>query len=206
MADFDAAYAPLEAFEGGYSDDPSDRGGETWGGCARNFFPKWAGWGIIDAAKSHQSFRRGSRAFNEYLATLPELKACLRDWYREEWWNRLGLGALPQNLANEIFEQSVNLGKGGAGKKIQQMCNAFNYDKSAKGPLFADLKVDGAVGPKTLGAMAVLLARRTDEDKLVHALNCLQGAHYIELAAGKPSQRKYTDGWMKRTHCPGENQ
>ena len=62
--------------------------------------------------------------------------------------------------------------------------------------------MDGVIGPRTLEALAALLARRTDEKALVHALNCMQGAHYIELAARNPSQRKFTDGWMKRTHCP----
>ena len=62
--------------------------------------------------------------------------------------------------------------------------------------------MDGVIGPRTLDALAALLARRTDEKALVHALNCMQGAHYIELAACSPSQRKFVDGWMKRTHCP----
>lgn len=134
-------------------------------------------------------------------ATVPGLADLVSGWYRSEWWDRLGLTALPQDIANEIFEQSVNLGKGGAGKKVQLVCNAFNRAKAGNS-LFADLAVDGVIGPRTLDALAALLARRTDEKALVHALNCMQGAHYIELAARNPSQRKFTDGWMKRTHCP----
>lgn len=196
MADFEIAYAPLKQFEGGYSDDPKDRGGETYAGIARNFFPDWQGWEIVD---EYKTITHNPAALGRALAASPQLSRLVGEWYREEWWNRLGLAELPQDMANEIFEQSVNLGKAGAGRKIQTVCNAFNY-MTGKG-LFADLKVDGAIGPKTLAALKILIARKTDSAALVHAFNCMQGAHYLELAAKKSSQRKYTAGWMKRTHC-----
>ena len=61
--------------------------------------------------------------------------------------------------------------------------------------------VDGAIGPKTLSALKIILENKARAENLVHALNCMQGAHYLELAAKKSSQRKYTVGWMKRTYC-----
>lgn len=39
MAEFALAYAPVKNFEGGWCDDFGDKGGETFCGCARNFFP-----------------------------------------------------------------------------------------------------------------------------------------------------------------------
>lgn len=201
MADFLTAYAPLARYEGGWCNDPADRGGETYAGIARNFFPAWTGWAVIDAARAHPSFRQGAAAFSRHLAALPALTDAVRDWYRREWWDRLGLGSLPQALADEIFEQSVNLGKGGAGRLLQRVINAFNWDKARKQPLFPDLAVDGAIGPRTLDGLALLLRSRTHEEALVHALNCMQGAHYINLAAGTPSQRRFTDGWLTRTHA-----
>ncbi|HJA75428.1 MAG TPA: surface-binding protein [Candidatus Desulfovibrio gallistercoris] len=200
MADFLTAYAPLARYEGGWCNDPADRGGETYAGIARNFFPAWPGWAVIDAARAHPSFQQGAAAFSRHLAALPDLSNAVRDWYRTEWWDRLGLGSLPQALANEIFEQAVNLGKGGAGRLLQRVINAFNWDKAHKRPLFPDLVVDGAIGPRTLDGLALLLRARTNEAALVHALNCMQGAHYINIAAGKSSQRRFTDGWLTRTH------
>lgn len=201
MADFSIAYAPLASFEGGWCNVQGDSGGETYAGIARRYWPDWPGWKLIDREKDHSSFASGASAFTRHLATVPGLSDLVSGWYRSEWWDRLGLTALPQDLANEIFEQSVNLGKGGSGKKVQLVCNAFNRAKAGNS-LFADLAVDGVIGPRTLDALAALLARRTDEKALVHALNCMQGAHYIEVAARNPSQRKFVDGWMKRTHCP----
>lgn len=197
MADFATAYAPLAQYEGGYSNNAADRGGETYAGIARNFFPSWAGWPIVDKWKEGVGTKPSK--LNKALAAVPELRPLVEDWYRKEWWDRLGLATLPQALANEIFEQAVNLGKAGAGKKVQTVCNAFNYQNGSA--LFPDLKVDGAIGPKTLSALHTILASRADEAALVHALNAMQGAHYLELAAKKASQRVFTTGWMKRTHC-----
>ena len=197
MADFEIAYAPLKDFEGGYDNDPDDRGGETYAGIARKFFPSWQGWKLIDQIKKTNKTRS---AINQAAKADRLLRDYVRAWYKTTWFDALGLGELPQPLANEIFEQSVNLGKSGSGKKVQIICNAYNYQPGAK-KLFADLKVDGAIGPKTLATLKIILANKANAESLVHALNCMQGAHYLELAAKKFTQRKYTVGWMKRTHC-----
>lgn len=198
MAEFEIAYEPLKQFEGGYDNDPDDRGGETYAGIARNFFPKWSGWKLVDQIKKTARTRA---AINAACKADHLLQDYVSAWYKKEWFDALGLGGLPQILANEIFEQAVNLGKAGSGKKVQIICNAYNYDSTTKKPLFADLVVDGAIGPKTLAALYAIVARRASAESLVHALNSMQGAHYLELAAKKASQRKYTNGWMKRTHC-----
>ena len=197
MASFDIAYAPLKDFEGGYDNDPDDRGGETYAGIARNFFPAWSGWKLIDQIKKNA---KSKTAINRACKVDHYLQDLVRAWYKTQWFDALGLGELPQPLANEIFEQSVNLGKAGSGKKVQIICNAYNYLSGAK-KLFTDLKVDGAIGPKTLAALKIILANKANAESLVHALNCMQGAHYLDLAAKKFTQRKYTVGWMKRTHC-----
>ena len=52
MADFEIAYGETEIREGGYVNDPADRGGETHRGVARKFHPKWPGWKIVDKYKA----------------------------------------------------------------------------------------------------------------------------------------------------------
>lgn len=198
MADFNQAYKLVSDFEGSYSNVKSDRGGETYCGIARNFFPKWPGWAILDREKS---IAMGNIAkMKKALSQNTEISSLVKRWYKTEWWDFLGLGNLDQNLANEIFEQAINLGKAGCGKKVQQVCNAYNAVSGT--PLFTDLVVDGAIGPKTLSALSKIINRgKASVEQLVHALNCMQGAHYIELAAKKPDQRIFTVGWMKRTYC-----
>ena len=199
MAIFSIAYQPVKDFEHGYVNIINDSGGETYNGCARNFFSNWKGWVIIDREKSHPSFKQGNNAFTKHLDRIPELQLLLDSWYEQEWWNKLGLSALPQALANEIFEQTINLGKNGSGKLVQKMCNAFNYNPSTGLGYFTDLIVDGVIGPKTITALSIIIKNKTTEQELVHALNCLQGSHYINIANEKPSQRLFTVGWMKRS-------
>lgn len=199
MALFETAYAPLRGFEGGWSNDHGDAGGETYGGIARNFFPHWRGWAIIDAAKTHSSFRQGAAAFSRHLAGIPGLADLVTEWFRTEWWDRMKLDQFPQAVADEIFEQSVNLGRGGAGKYLQRLCNALNFSKFTGKRLFDDLVEDGAVGAKTLGALSTLLEKRASVESIVHALNCMQGAHYVGLGAKNYDHRQFVDGWMTRT-------
>ena len=111
----------------------------------------------------------------------------------------MGLAAFPQLVANELFEQAVNLGRGGSGRLLQRVCNAMNYARRNGGEyrLFDDLKEDGAVGPLTVKALTLVLQYR-DEKDVVKALNAAQGARYLEIAAGSFIRRKFLAGWMTR--------
>lgn len=202
MADFLKAYALVKAWEGGWCDVQGDAGGETYAGIARSFFPDWPGWPLIDAAKKHSSFRQGSRAFSAHLATLPGLADMVTDWYRMEWWDRMRLDHLPQIVADELFEQAVNLGRGGSGRYVQRLCNALNYNKRTGQRLFPDLAEDGCLGPKSLTAISALLSERASAAVFVHALNGLQLAHYVGLGSKNFEHRKFVDGWLTRTYDP----
>ena len=91
MADFDLAYAPVAKWEGGWTHDSGDKGGETFRGCARNFFPNEPIWPVIDREKSHPSYKKGKAAFSAHLMGIPSLTGCVKGWYKKEWWDKLGL-------------------------------------------------------------------------------------------------------------------
>lgn len=198
MANFEESYKLVLDFEGGYSNDIGDNGGETYCGIARNYFPKWRGWKYVDNAKKEYGSKPS--ILTKYLKNISDLQDAVAEWYKTEWWDKLKLSGLSQELANEIFEQSINLGKAGHGKLLQQLINAFNFNIKTNGLLFTDLIVDGIIGPKTLNALSIVIEKRTDEKTLVHALNCLQGHHYINLASKRLSQRAFLRGWLKRTY------
>lgn len=171
MADFNLAYAPVAKWEGGWTHDSGDKGGETFRGCARNFFPNEPIWPVIDREKSHPSYKKGKAAFSAHLMGIPSLTGCVKGWYKKEWWDKLGLERFDQIVADELFEQAVNLGKAGMGRYLQRLCNAFNWrkDGSADGArLFDDLQTDGVVGPKTLSALSIVLSRN-DARRIVHS-------------------------------------
>ena len=204
MADFNLAYAPVAKWEGGWTHDSGDKGGETFRGCARNFFPNEPIWPVIDREKSHPSYKKGKAAFSAHLMGIPSLTGCVKGWYKKEWWDKLGLERFDQIVADELFEQAVNLGKAGMGRYLQRLCNAFNWrkDGSADGArLFDDLQTDGVVGPKTLSALSIVLSRN-DARRIVHLMNCMQGAHYVNSAANRFRRSsdgfRYIDGFSVR--------
>ena len=188
MANFDMAHSVLAGYEGGYSNHPADRGGETYKGIARKFHPSWIGWDLVDAAKASASFPRN-------LADNKQLAQYVVDFYKAEFWNRFSLDDMPQALATEIYEQAVN--RGGVVRDLQKACNALNYDKSKGRAFFNDLVIDGRFGGKTLSAVLALCANG-DELHLVKLLNTAQGAHYMDEAASNVSQRQFMRGWLKR--------
>ncbi len=201
MADFAVAYDRLRRFEGGWANDPADRGGETYAGISRKWWPDWAGWRIVDAAKKHSSFAQSAKVFSAHLRQIPGLRECVRDWYRHVWWDALGLDVYDQELGNELFEQAVNLGDGQMCEHVQRCCNALNWESDgtiAGRPIFKDLVVDGSFGPKTRAALRAVTARNSGL-LIVRMLNALQAGNYIAYADDVFDQRRFLRGWLKRT-------
>jgi lysozyme family protein len=187
MADFSKAYDKTMGHEGGYTNDPTDAGGETYKGISRVYNPSWKGWNIIDAAKvsSADPFPKG-------LDKNISLQNSVKDFYKDRYWDVNRLDEFSQEVAEELFDTGVNMGVGRAGKFVQQALNYLNRN----GSLFSDLAVDGAVGPATIGAYKKL--QSGDEVILLTMLNVLQGRHYMEYMDKDPRQRKYARGWFKR--------
>jgi len=65
--------------------------------------------------------------------------------------------------------------------------------------LFPDLKADSYLGNKTLAALRTFLSHRGPEGEtvLLKALNCLQGARYIELSETRPQNESFVYGWLR---------
>jgi lysozyme family protein len=104
MADFLKAYNKTAKNEGGYANDPDDRGGETWKGIARKMWPLWKGWAIIDYYKGKPDFLKN--LFND-----KELESLVQDFYRLNFWNALmGDKINSQAMAESIYDSAVNMG------------------------------------------------------------------------------------------------
>ena len=180
---FNDAYKELIRSEGGYVDDPDDKGGETYKGIARHFNPDWSGWKIIDNYKANRE------NFKDLLKTDTKLESLVQAFYKANYWLKFKGDDLPFIIAEELFEQSVNQGTWKtAGINLQKALNLLNRD----GKLFKDLVVDGFVGPSTLKAVKLVNPRR-----LLKVLNGLQFMRYYELDTKNPSLEKYV-GWFDR--------
>lgn len=188
MADFAAAFELTSAHEGGYVNDPVDRGGETYRGIARVHHPDWTGWATIDA-------RRGRPGFPRSLGREQGLQAAVQAFYKAAYWDRFRGDALPdQAVANELYDTAVNMGVRRAVRFLQSSLNLLNRDQRD----YADLVVDGWFGDRTLTTLQTLLRGDRDSGALVKLMNIQQGARYVEIMAGDTRQERFARGWIKR--------
>jgi len=176
MSCFDDAFERLILVEGGYSNNPYDRGGKT-------------AYGITERVAR-------ANGYTEAMENLPLDKA--KEIYKEQYWDLLKLtpvSVLSCPLAEEMFEIGVNMGVGRATTFLQRVLNATNKS----GQDWMDISVDGAMGPMTLDALGMLYKRRGDEglEVVKKAINCLQGARYVELAEADVSQEAFVYGWLR---------
>lgn len=103
MADFLPAFEAMIKNEGGYvlHTVAGDRGGQTYAGIARNRWPQWAGWAVVDAGGQPQ----------------PDL---VRGFYRANFWTAMRLEEVKdQRVARMLFDFGVNAGISTAVKLAQ---------------------------------------------------------------------------------------
>lgn len=188
MSYFEAALARILEHEGGYVDDPSDRGGETYRGIARRFHPDWPGWRIIDRA-------RGGSSFPDSLYDNARLQQAVAELYRTLYWMPVGGDRLADEaLAIELMDTAVNMGVRRAARFLQEGLNLLNRNQRS----WPDLVVDGWVGDKTFSALERCLRERDGQPILLKILNTLQAERYLNIMRTNPSQERFARGWLKR--------
>lgn len=162
--------------EGGYVNNPADPGGETI-------------WGVT---------ARVARA-NGYTGQMRNMaREQAKAIYRSQYWIKPGfadVATVNESVAEELFDTGVNMGVGKATEFLQIALNGLNN----QGKDYADIAEDGDVGPGTLKALRAYVAKRGSEGVvvLVRALNCLQGARYIEIARGRQASEAFLYGWLR---------
>lgn len=162
--------------EGGYSNNPNDTGGETM-------------WGVTARVARRNGYQGPMR-------DLPRETA--KDIYYREYVTEPGFAAvmgLSERIAEELVDTGVNMGPPIAALMLQKALNALNL----QGTLYPDIVEDADVGPATINALRSYLSKRGPEGETVmlRALNCLQGARYIELARGRPKNEAFLYGWLR---------
>jgi lysozyme family protein len=182
---FKTAYAITMKHEGGYSNHPNDRGGETFMGIARTYHPNWHGWSIIDTY-AHK---------NEASAD-PRLNTLVEKFYYEKYYSssRLNLDVIETLLPEtsiELFDIAVNMGVRTAAKFLQRGVNLLNRDEKN----YQNLKVDGFIGSKTV----LVIDKYIKNDMLMKKLIILLKAKfYIDIAEKNETQEEFIRGWINR--------
>ena len=166
MANFEAAFDEVIGLEGGYVNDPNDKGGETNWGIAKRWHPN------VDV--KHLS-KEGAKQI-----------------YWNEYWNPLQLAVvLNDDIAAEIFEQAVNMGRKQAAYHVQW----------SLGLLGEPVNVDGFLGQATSAAINKLGQARSLA--FLKCANGFQFMKYLEIVTADPSQKKFFVGWLKRVAIHG---
>lgn len=187
MADFEKAFDETMWHEGGYANDPDDRGGETYRGIARKFHDNWSGWTIIDNLQANGVDSANFR-MNDALQNMVKL------FYQKNYWDKfVGKEIANQEVANKLFDISVNMGVGRAKRFLQEAINLLNRN----GNLTPDIAVDGLVGSKTIAGLSDLF-KAGDEKNVLKVLNLLQSEKYLVICRRDPTQEKFLRGWMSR--------
>lgn len=169
--------------EGGFVDHPDDRGGPT------NF-------GITFATYK----RYKTDATIEDLKNLPRKDAYAI--YENQYYKRTNINQLfsiSELISSEVLDTAINMGPQVAISFLQTSLNAFNN----KQQFYSDITVDGIIGKATLNALTAYKQRRgtLGEIVLLKALNCLQGARYIELSQTREANESFIFGWLNtRVH------
>lgn len=170
--------------EGGYVNNPNDRGGETKYGITRT---------------TAESFRQlwPKHGFGGNMRDLPRSLAV--EIYRLSYWDRNRcdqLASFHPLLAFHVFDMAVNGGSGLIGKQLQRVLNTLN--RGAKD--YRDIVVDGAIGNGTLDALLAYANRngRKGVANLVTILVMMQGEFYISITEKRPANEVFTNGWVER--------
>ena len=161
--------------EGGFVDNPADRGGATR-------------YGITEAvARAH--------GYDGPMAIMPREQAGAI--YARLYWLRPKLDAVAMRsarIAAELFDTGANMGPAVAITFLQRALTALNRN----GKDYPDLVPDGTAGPQTLAALDTFLTLRgpSGETVILRALEALQGERYLRLAERRPANEAFLYGWL----------
>lgn len=160
---------------GGYTNDPVDKGGETK-------------WGITVAV---------ARAFG-YKGRMIDLpKNTAMAIYDLKYWRTNSLDeieSISDIVAAELYDTGVNMGIGIAAKFLQKTLNISNNNQKD----FPDIVVDGKIGDKTIACLKSYFRKRKDAEKIiVFRLNAFQDIRYDDIIDDNQSQERFGNGWRE---------
>lgn len=195
-----AALPRLLRMEGGFVDDPVDRGGTTKFGMSLRFLVAegqidldgdgFADFDLdFDGDIDGQDVRKLTRGDAKYL-------------YHRCFWKRLDADSFVRPIGEMLFDQAVNGGISASCKMLQRALNACITKYRLN---IAPLKIDGDLGEKTRAAIdAVIALPAARTTAIVIAYKDAVKARYRAIVAADPSQKRFLAGWLNRADELGQ--
>ena len=160
-------------YEGGYVNDPLDKGGETNRGITI---------GALNAAK-----KQGIVPPDITIKDLTHDLESVRRIYDINYYKKSKSNLMSHPLAFAHFDASVNHGIGWSSKFLQRTLNKFG----------TNLVDDGIIGPKTLAALNDIISN-VYIYKIIDTYCNIRKSFYDSIVVNNPSQKKFYNGWMNR--------
>lgn len=182
MLSIDDIVSDILRREGGYVNDPDDSGGATNHGVT-----------------IHTLRRLGIDVDGDGDVDLGDVRKLTRDRaaeiFKEHYFIRPGIAALPEVLQASVFDMYVNAG-GASVKILQRLLAKFGIP----------VAVDGALGPLTVAAAKEVFV--VAPDHLADAYGIARRNYYYNLADSRTTSRKYArrqdggkGGWITRAEA-----
>lgn len=162
--------------EGGYVDHPNDRGGPTM-------------YGITEIVARANGYTGPMRQLPRSLAEV----IYMRRYVVEPRFDQVA--QIHEGIGVELIDTGVNMGPARAAEMLQRWLNAFN----ARGSRYADMFVDGRLGPISLDALRRFLEWRGHASGgvvMLRALNSAQAMRYLDIVEANPTQEDFIFGWL----------
>jgi len=161
------------AREGGFVNDPKDPGGATKYGISLRFLKS------IDPTMADMD-EDGDVDVDDIFALSPELA---RDFYRQWFYQPMGIDQYPAPLGAAMLDTGVNMGKRRAVRILQKALNQSG----------ASLVVDGIAGPKTRTALLFF-----DPMDTLRTVLLVRVFAYAALCRANPDLHRFFFGWVER--------
>jgi lysozyme family protein len=189
---FNKALKKTLSFEGGYSNHNNDKGGETVFGIARKFHENLPLWNEIDNYKKldKEDFERIISDFRNNI-----IMSSVKDFYLHNYYYKYKCNLVfseSARVSEYLFDCVVNHGSSGV-KILQNALNSFGG-----GIQFKPLVIDGAIGPKTLDVLA-LIVEFGNSAELMDRFKEQRVKFYVSICKRDESQLVFINGWINRT-------
>jgi len=184
---YDECFRILIKHEGGYSNHYADRGGMTFMGISRKFWPNVPIWDRIDMILD----AGGGKEEINMLLDDDEMVGIVKEFYKREFWTKTLCDRISNlHLASTHFNFAVNAGIRKAVRITQEVTNSY---------VGTELDLDGIIGPATQSAFDKLNNLDEEENSgIISAYKELAETYYRDIVADDSTQSVNLAGWLNR--------
>jgi lysozyme family protein len=179
---WDRAISFVLKWEGGYVNNPADKGGETNMGITQGTLANAIAQGLIIVGEGVDTGGRCIKTVSVKDLSLDNVKVI----YRANYWERYGWGNITWPGCLILLDATVHHGGGGMARLAQRAANILGWN----------LVEDGKFGPKTLEAVTKL----SEAQSVNFAEEYLRQRKkfFDDIIAKDDSQKVFLKGWYKR--------